>query len=234
MAALGAAVLMLSAVGSATAVPVSFSFSGTGSGSVGATSFGGAAFTITATGDTSSFIDGPTITIPSFGNLTFSDASLFLHSSASIWIEGAGHFNFVSETATFFNNASNIPPFNLPLPPLLGFQAIVRDPGDPTNIFDAPDLLNLPLDGTVDRTNPTNNPPLSGLAEFLQWDSTSVLVESLGGGPGVALRFDDGSTELSFDTELTVVPLPAALPLLASGIAVLSLFGWRRRRHGSA
>lgn len=234
-AAVCAAVLILSAAGGLKAAPITFSLSGTGSGSVGGTNFGGAAFTITATGDTNNFIDGPTITIPSFGQVTFSDASLFLHSSASIWIEGAGHFNFISETATFFNNASTLPPFNLPLPPLLGFQAIVRDPADPANVFDAPDLLNLPLNGAIDRLDPTNNPPQAGTGEFLQWDSTAVLVENLlGGGGPLDLVFNDGPTELTFDAEFSVIPLPAALPFMLSGIAFFGLLGWRKRRHGSA
>ena len=30
------------------------------------------------------------------------------------------------------------------------------------------------------------------------------------------------------------VPLPAALPLLASGIAALGFAGWRKKRHGAA
>ena len=32
----------------------------------------------------------------------------------------------------------------------------------------------------------------------------------------------------------TVTPVPAALPLLASGLGALGLFGWRRKRKSAA
>jgi hypothetical protein len=38
------------------------------------------------------------------------------------------------------------------------------------------------------------------------------------------------STNIRFVVEGTVVPLPAALPLLATALAALGLLGWRRRQ----
>jgi PEP-CTERM motif len=40
----------------------------------------------------------------------------------------------------------------------------------------------------------------------------------------------EGSAELTLPVNTT--PLPATLPLLASGIGALGLFGWRRKQHG--
>jgi hypothetical protein len=34
--------------------------------------------------------------------------------------------------------------------------------------------------------------------------------------------------------DVTVIPLPAALPLYASGLGVLVLLGWRRKRRAAA
>jgi len=42
-----------------------------------------------------------------------------------------------------------------------------------------------------------------------------------------------GSLRFEF-TPLAATPLPAALPLFASGIGALSLFGWRRKRKNAA
>lgn len=45
----------------------------------------------------------------------------------------------------------------------------------------------------------------------------------------LSLEFD--SMEFELRTSLAPIPLPAALPLLAGGIGLLGLMGWRRRRH---
>jgi len=62
---------------------------------------------------------------------------------------------------------------------------------------------------------PTNNPDLPGASYFFC----------------VTLLCVDGDIEnIRFVVEGTVVPLPAALPLLASALAALGLLGWRWRQ----
>ena len=74
------------------------------------------------------------------------------------------------------------------------------------------------------------------------WDGTTITfiatttstVISFGGSGGA-----EGSTSyLGLDdvslTDLSAVPLPAALPLFASGLGVLGLLGWRRKRKAAA
>lgn len=48
------------------------------------------------------------------------------------------------------------------------------------------------------------------------------------------VRFNSGSTNLAYDFEAAVIPVPAALPLLAGGLGVLGFAGWRRRRQATA
>ncbi len=43
--------------------------------------------------------------------------------------------------------------------------------------------------------------------------------------------FRNGDLEFSADFEVSVVPLPAALPLYAAGMAILGFLGWRKRKH---
>ncbi|CTQ58900.1 PEP-CTERM sorting domain-containing protein [Roseibium album] len=57
----------------------------------------------------------------------------------------------------------------------------------------------------------------------------------VGGSTAPLTRTIDYTLTLSvFDPSATVVPLPAALPLLASGIGLLGIAGWRRRKSAAA
>jgi len=47
-------------------------------------------------------------------------------------------------------------------------------------------------------------------------------------------RIAPSSTTYIYDFEATVVPVPAALPLLAGGLGMLGFAGWRRRRQATA
>ena len=77
--------------------------------------------------------------------------------------------------------------------------------------------------------------------------ATAILQNALGGdggvtccslalsvlaGPGLSndpMLIGSGSLNLVF-TPVSQVPLPAALPLFATGLGVLGLLGWRRKR----
>jgi hypothetical protein len=53
-----------------------------------------------------------------------------------------------------------------------------------------------------------------------------ILNANQAGGPGHATNFSA--------TELSTVPVPAALPLFAGGLGALGLFGWRRKKRAQA
>jgi hypothetical protein len=67
----------------------------------------------------------------------------------------------------------------------------------------------------------------------------SDLTDVLNGGSNYALIINGanetgGLESYIGDFTLTAAPLPAALPLFASGIGALGLFGWRRKRKNAA
>lgn len=45
------------------------------------------------------------------------------------------------------------------------------------------------------------------------------------------VQFTDGQFSQVYDFEVAAVPIPAALPLYGSGLALMGLFGWRKRRR---
>ena len=60
-----------------------------------------------------------------------------------------------------------------------------------------------------------------------------------GGLTGTTFKFEeDGGNAISsgkfYISSMTVVPIPAALPLFATALAGLGLFGWRKRKAGTA
>ena len=45
--------------------------------------------------------------------------------------------------------------------------------------------------------------------------------------------FSNGKIDLAYDFEIAPVPLPAALPLYGTGLAIVGFLGWRRRRKAA-
>lgn len=70
----------------------------------------------------------------------------------------------------------------------------------------------------------------NGVAEFLFLDDNHRLAGHSGFSSLVGRGWLDASGTNDFLFTATVVPLPAALPLLAGGLGVLGLAGWRRRK----
>jgi hypothetical protein len=65
----------------------------------------------------------------------------------------------------------------------------------------------------------------------------STMADLMTGGPAYPYYVDSlGSYDLPAGTLVisTTTPLPAALPLFASGLGALGLFGWRRKRKSAA
>jgi hypothetical protein len=71
----------------------------------------------------------------------------------------------------------------------------------------------------------------SPLANTATWSSATFA--SLGVTPGTYIwTWDNGAD--SFTLEIGQTPLPAALPLFATGLGGLGLLGWRRKRKAQA
>jgi hypothetical protein len=82
----------------------------------------------------------------------------------------------------------------------------------------------------------------SGEDEALFLEVTNVVIFP-GGGSSISQTGDDARTNVSLGPlldlpvgtwEETTTPLPAALPLFASGLGGLVLLGWRRKRKAQA
>jgi hypothetical protein len=73
---------------------------------------------------------------------------------------------------------------------------------------------------------------LTGSSGFFAGLSSSLGCAA--GAPAGCLVSNDGPDSFVGFAETSVVPLPAALPLFASGLAGLGLLGWRRKRKAAA
>ena len=89
-------------------------------------------------------------------------------------------------------------------------------------------LNNTATGGTIhlDLTDLVGSGVLSGVTGSGMADGTVVF-----NSPGPPANFD-GTFDVTVNATLT--PLPAALPLFASGLGALGLLGWRRKRKASA
>jgi hypothetical protein len=57
-----------------------------------------------------------------------------------------------------------------------------------------------------------------------------IIFDNLG-SEGYVCPCDPGSSDVQFEVLPSLTPLPATLPLFATGFGVMGLFGWRRKRN---
>jgi hypothetical protein len=91
--------------------------------------------------------------------------------------------------------------------------------------------VTTPADGTLSFNNDgsfTYTPDLnfSGTDTFLYHDIGIIL--------SISAQLTNLATVSIVVTPVTTTPLPAALPLFATGLGVMGLLGWRRKRKGAA
>jgi hypothetical protein len=92
------------------------------------------------------------------------------------------------------------------------------------SVFDDSTTVNAPTAGTWVEATLTD---VVSLGDPNIGQPLGILLSAQGTGGSQQVDFDDVS--LSF-TPLTATPLPAALPLFASGLGMLGLFGRRKRQ----
>lgn len=175
---------------------------GSGSGTLDGTAFSGA-FTVTATGD----IGDVEALDPIFG-----PGVALEHDAAQIEIAGLGTFDLVTATLTVVNNDLRIVTFGAFNDPFLPGQPLPQDvlSGPTSALFDS-----YGLSSSIGPVSGSGN--VQGVAEA---------IETSGGD----LFFSGAATDAQFTAVVNhaVIPLPAALPLLAAGLAALGLVGRRR------
>ena len=136
---------------------------------------------------------------------SFGFGSSIAHDTASIDISGVGIFTFVTGTQTFVNNDKA----------LVGFSQ--------TN---GGDLFNGPGNAAFSTwALDTSIGPVTGSGELLQWDD-AVQPQVFTDGGRIYFT-DDPDTPVT--VQASVVPVPAAIWLFASGL--LGLIGIARRRN---
>jgi len=160
-------------------------------------------------------------------DVTFSVSTPFNFSgdtvSVSTWLASSGAFNIVENTAGTL--ASQMDPH------LIEFTGTVSVTNGQQFTVTHDDGLTLIIGG-VDlgfSTGPTS--PITNTATYTGASGNQPFTLVYGeccGGPAVL------QVDLPFQSVQTTTPLPAALPLFASGLGALGLFGWRRKRKTAA
>jgi len=201
----------------ANAATIDYIFTGLGTGTLGTTAFGGfpfapdVSFTFTITGDTTAVTAGSPSGPPDNGN-PFRNVG-----TSATFVSGSLNAN-LSNTLVNLNNNNQANTF-----PSVGFFQT-----SPSVVGEA---LGTPAGGQLGSYDLTT--------AFAQINSNSpnfvsFIVQTFATDQG-NLTFDHISF-LTFEAVIrgSEVPLPAALPLFATGLGALGLLGWRRKRKQAA
>ena len=107
-----------------------------------------------------------------------------------------------------------------------------------TDIFGGNTTIPIDSDGLIFAIS--SNPLRGQDALFAAWDNgggafTFLISGALTGAFDVYYKISQGSGEFAITgSENSQTPLPAALPLFASGLGALGLLGWRKKRKAAA
>jgi len=228
-------VILAGSAGTASASVYLAEYTGTviggydGSGVFGApnTSLNGDAFVAIFTYDTAV---GGRSTDPGVNDQVYGGAVFSLPSPVSATLEISG---VTQSIAGYFSGVATAQPG-------LVFDAVEDYPGNVTNGYvdnylstyaQAPSAT-ASLDNTFPSESATNSPGTGGF-NFLTFDSdtSTYSVYAYGG-------FATSTVQISAITPCAecsnVTPLPAALPLFATGIGLMGLLGWRKKRKAAA
>ena len=194
------AVAALAFAAPALASPITYTEVGTGSGTLDGTSFTNQLVTITMTADTTNIIDGSTTPFNSVGTTTVTVSAV-----------GA---DTVPDAFAFVNQNN----------PVAGFADALMSPDSTADLPVINSTVNSVFASyALGAIGPTSGPSLRNQATFATGSGTFSL-SSMGD-----TTFCAASDGVSCAT-VGAVPLPATLPLFATGLAGLGLIGWRRKR----
>ncbi len=166
------------------------------------------------------------------GGLTGSGSDARIH---EIYFEG-GLDQFISDTIVYRSDDFDTP--------FTAYDGVRLRPAQPPGIF--PDWNNTYLwfdegSGATGVGNGEYFEVIFALADNVSFDTAFLLDSILGNGPDLHARIAmhigdcDGTNSCVIDTwpPPSVIPLPAALPLYGTGLAVISFVGWRKKRKAA-
>ena len=195
------AVAVLAFAAPAMASPITYTEVGTGSGTLDGTSFTNELVTITMTGDTTNIIDGSPTPFNSVGTTT-------------VTVSAVGT-DTLTDAFAFVNQNT---------PSTAGFADALMSPDSTADLPVINSTVNSVFSSyALGAIGPTSGPSLRNLATFATGSGTFYL-SSMG-----ETTFCAASTVGSC-SPVSAVPLPATLPLFATGLGALGLLGWRRKK----
>ncbi len=134
--------------------------------------------------------------------------------------------NTSNQAATLVDVTSAPAGLGLPIPPNLSFQPQFANPNSFT--VTSGTITNAAFDGSSGAVSTITGGPVTPDLELFSgppFGPAAVLLINT-----FSPRVDAGPNPPTFTEEAPNVPLPATLPLFATGLGALGLLGWRRKR----